>query len=112
MSRAVRVEDLTDIECRMFKYLYEPPFTVTVFLDGKPLSVAADDTVAAVLLAAGVTEFCSSPRHGSPRGPYCMIGNCYGCLVEIDGMPYRQACLTIVADGMRIRRMIGDEAHS
>jgi D-hydroxyproline dehydrogenase subunit gamma len=96
----------------MFNRLHEPPATVTVFLDGKPLSAAADDTVAAALLTAGVTEFCSAPRHGSSRGPHCMIGNCYGCLVEIDGMPYRQACLTTVADGMRIRRMIEDEAHS
>jgi NADH dehydrogenase/NADH:ubiquinone oxidoreductase subunit G len=39
-----------------------------------------------------------------------MIGNCYECLVEIDGMPYRQACLTTVADGMRIRRPIEREA--
>jgi NADH dehydrogenase/NADH:ubiquinone oxidoreductase subunit G len=41
-----------------------------------------------------------------------MIGNCYDCLVEIDGMPYRQACLTIVADGMRIHRMTEHEASS
>ena len=101
----------------MFDYLHEPPSTVTVFLDGKPLSVAADDTVAAALLTAGVTEFCSSPRHGSPRGPYCMIGNCYDCLLEIDGMPYRQGCLTTVAEGMRIRRPteheenVGHEEH-
>jgi D-hydroxyproline dehydrogenase subunit gamma len=89
----------------MFRRLHEPSEVVTVFLDGQPLSVAAGDTVAAVLLTAGVTVFCAAPRHGSPRGPYCMIGNCYGCLVEIDGMPYRQACLTTVADGMRVQRM-------
>ena len=40
-----------------------------------------------------------------------MIGNCYDCLVEIDGLPYRQACLTTVADGMRIRLMTGHEPH-
>ena len=93
----------------MFHRLHEPPVAVTVFLDGQPLSVAAGDTVAAVLLTAGVTVFCSAPRHGSPRGPYCMIGNCYGCLVEIDGMPYRQASLTAVTDGMHIRRMTGHD---
>jgi NADH dehydrogenase/NADH:ubiquinone oxidoreductase subunit G len=93
----------------MFHRLHEPLEAVTVFLDGQPLSVAAGDTVAAALLTAGVTTFCAAPRHGSPRGPYCMIGNCYGCMVEIDGMPYRQACLTAVADGMNIRRMTGHD---
>ncbi len=96
----------------MFKRLHEPPATVTVFLDAKPLSVAADDTVAAALLTADIAQFCSAPRHGNALGPYCLIGQCYGCLVEIDGQPYRQACLTRVAPGMRIRLMTADEARS
>ncbi len=89
----------------MFHRLHEPTARVTIFLDEEPLQAAAGDSVAAALLGAGVTTFCSAPRHGSARGPYCMIGNCYGCLVEIDGVPYRQACLAPVADGMHIRRM-------
>jgi hypothetical protein len=64
----------------MFLRLHEPAAIVTVFLDGRPLSVAAEETVAAALLTAGVTGFCSAPRHGGARGPYCMVGNCYGCL--------------------------------
>ena len=99
-------------EHRMFHRLHDPAVSVTVFLDGEPLSVAAEDTVAAALLAAGVTEFCSAPRHNEVRGPYCMTGNCYGCLVEIDAMPYRQACLTPVAPGMRIRLMTLQEDRS
>jgi predicted molibdopterin-dependent oxidoreductase YjgC len=94
------------IERRMFRRLHEPLARVTVSLDGEALSAAVGDTVAAALLSAGIGDFCAAPRSGSPRGPHCMIGHCYGCLVEIDGMPHRQACLTIVAEGMRIRRMI------
>jgi D-hydroxyproline dehydrogenase subunit gamma len=96
----------------MFRRLHEPPATVTVFLDDAKLSVAAGDTVAAALLTAGVTVFRAVPRQAIPRGPHCMIGNCYDCLVEIDGLPYRQACLTTVANGMRIRLMTGHEAHT
>jgi hypothetical protein len=96
----------------MFDYLHEPPSSVTVFLDGKPVSVAADDTVAAALLTAGVTEFCASPRHGSPRGPYCMIGNCYGCLVEIDGMPLSPGVSYDRRAGDAHSSHDGDEAHS
>lgn len=95
----------------MFRRLHKTPAVVTVFLDDAPLSVAAGETVAAALLTAGVTVFHAAPRHGDPRGPYCMIGNCYDCLVEIDGMPYRQACLATVAEGMRIRLMTEHETH-
>ena len=96
----------------MFHRLHEPPATITIFLDGQPLHAAPGDTVASALLTAGVTAFSSAPRNGNARGPYCLIGNRYNCLVEIDGMPYRQACLTQVADGMRVQRMIEHEAHS
>jgi predicted molibdopterin-dependent oxidoreductase YjgC len=95
----------------MFRRLHQPPATVTVFLDDAKLSVAAGESVAAALLTAGVTVFRVAPRRGSPRGPYCMIGNCYDCLVEIDGLPYRQACLTTVAEGMRIHLMTEQQAH-
>jgi predicted molibdopterin-dependent oxidoreductase YjgC len=95
----------------MFRRLHEPSTTVTVFLDETPLMVAAGDTVAAALLSANMPVFRATPRHGSPRGPFCMIGNCYDCLLEIDGMPHQQACLTIVAEGMRIRRQTEHEAQ-
>jgi len=43
----------------------------------------------------------------APRAPYCLMGVCFDCLVDIDGMPNRQACMTIVRDGMRISRQRG-----
>jgi predicted molibdopterin-dependent oxidoreductase YjgC len=36
-----------------------------------------------------------------------MMGVCFDCLVEIDGVGNRQACLTLVADGMQVRRQRG-----
>ena len=101
----------------MFRRLHEPTSTVTVYVDDAPLRAATGETVAAALLGAGIAVFRAAPRHGGPRGPYCMIGNCYDCLLEIDGMPYRQGCLTTVAEGMRIRRPteheenVGHEEH-
>jgi predicted molibdopterin-dependent oxidoreductase YjgC len=38
-----------------------------------------------------------------------MMGVCFECLMEIDGVPNRQACQVRVADGMRIRRQQGVE---
>jgi|TARA_B100001146_G_scaffold23443_1_gene17809 NADH dehydrogenase/NADH:ubiquinone oxidoreductase subunit G len=37
-----------------------------------------------------------------------MIGNCFDCLVEIDGETNLQACLVTVRDGMRIRSHPGN----
>ncbi len=85
----------------MFRRLNSPLGSVTIFVDGRPLTAAAGDSVAAALLAAGIERFRAAPLSGAPRAPHCMIGNCFDCLVEIDGMD-RQACLTIVSDGMRI----------
>jgi predicted molibdopterin-dependent oxidoreductase YjgC len=39
---------------------------------------------------------------GAPRGPFCLMGVCFECLVEIDGRSNCCACMTQVAPGMRI----------
>lgn len=36
-----------------------------------------------------------------------MMGVCFDCLAEIDGVPNRQACMIEARTGMRIRRQIG-----
>jgi predicted molibdopterin-dependent oxidoreductase YjgC len=62
------------------------------------------DTVAAALMVAGINKFHNSPVSEEPRGPYCMMGVCFECLVEIDGIGHQQACLVFVKDGMVIKR--------
>lgn len=81
--------------------------TVTIEFNGAPLRVPAGCSVAAALLASGVTRFRNSPVSGEPRAPYCMMGVCFECLVEIDGVPARQSCLVPVRDGMAVRRQFG-----
>ena len=65
------------------------------------------DSVAAALLAAGIASIRETPVSGAPRAPYCMMGVCFDCLVEIDGVGNRQACLTPVRNGMFVRRQTG-----
>jgi hypothetical protein len=36
-----------------------------------------------------------------------MMGVCFECLMVIDGMPSRQACMVRVTPGMRIERQLG-----
>ena len=83
------------------------PEAVTVTFDGSAFTVPAGISVAAALLVSGVREFRSSAVGGVPRAPYCMMGVCFECLVEIDGVPARQSCLVPVKDGMVVRRQIG-----
>ena len=82
--------------------------TVAIRIDGIPRTVAAEITVAAALLSVGVSRF----RHTPPRGPHCMMGVCFDCLCEIDGVPNRQACMTVVGDGMTIETQSGAADHA
>lgn len=90
----------------MFRRLPEVPTSVTIEVDGRPLSAAAGDSVAAALLAGGLMPFRHHAVGGEARAPWCLVGNCYECLLEIDGQPNRQSCLVEVRDGMRVRRLL------
>ncbi|WP_316858923.1 (2Fe-2S)-binding protein [uncultured Cohaesibacter sp.] len=74
---------------------------VPVHFDGQDYMLPEGANLAASLLAAGVRVFRKTPVSASPRGPFCMMGVCYDCLVEIDGM-VQQACQTFVKAGMII----------
>ncbi len=80
---------------------------VAIWFNDQPLTVPDGRSVAAALLAAGVSRFRATPVSGAPRGPFCMMGACFECLVEIDGVPSRQACMVEVKAGMRIHSQEG-----
>lgn len=42
-----------------------------------------------------------------PRGPYCMMGVCFDCLVTIDGTGNQQGCQIRVRPGMRVETQNG-----
>jgi len=80
---------------------------VTIYFEDQPIVAFEGDTVAAALLAAGHTTTRTTPVSGAERGPFCMMGACFDCLVEIDGEPNRQGCMVDVREGMNIRAMSG-----
>jgi predicted molibdopterin-dependent oxidoreductase YjgC len=81
--------------------------TVTIDVDGKTITALAEDSVAAALLAADHIVFRTTPVSGAPRAPYCMMGVCFECLVTIDGVGSRQACMEKVREGMRVETQRG-----
>ena len=83
---------------------------IELWIDGERVQARAGDTVAAAVLAAGLRDTRTTPVSDSPRAPYCLMGVCFECLMEIDGEPNRQACMIPVRDGMRVRRQQGARA--
>ena len=91
----------------MFRRLSDPAGRIPFEFEGESLEARAGDSVAAALLASGVLVFRTTPVTGASRSPWCFIGNCHECLVEINGEPNRQACMVEVRAGMRVRRQRG-----
>jgi predicted molibdopterin-dependent oxidoreductase YjgC len=91
----------------MFKHDSSTPVSVEIILDGKPTSVPLEMTVAAALLAIGEIVSKISPISHKPCSPHCLMGVCFECLMEINGVQ-RQACMTTVSEGMVINRNLGD----
>ncbi|MBM1817970.1 (2Fe-2S)-binding protein [Sulfitobacter pseudonitzschiae] len=74
---------------------------VDVRFGAQALRLPLGENLAAALLVAGIMPFRQTPVSGAPRGPFCMMGACFDCLVEIDGVT-RQACMLTVTRDMAI----------
>jgi predicted molibdopterin-dependent oxidoreductase YjgC len=77
---------------------------VTITFDGSPVTAFEGDSVAAALLSSDPGFTRRTPASGAPRAPFCLMGVCLECLVEIDGVADRQACMIPVREGMTVRR--------
>ena len=75
-----------------FRELENTGDRVRVQFEARELFPRRGENLAAALLCAGITPFRHNPVSGAPRNPYCMMGACFDCLVEIDGVK-RQACM-------------------
>ena len=71
------------------------PFT----FNGDTVTAKFGDSIAAALLAAGHRVFRETPTSAAPRGPFCMMGSCFECLVVVNGETV-QACQTAVRCGL------------
>src|ERR1700720_4638798 len=83
------------------------PATIAVIVEGRTALVPPGASAAAAVLVAGFRHIRETPVEDRERSPYCMMGICFDCLAEIDGVPNRQSCMVEVRAGMRIRRQIG-----
>ena len=80
---------------------------IDIFLDGQRLAAREGESVAGALWAAGIRTLRTTARKGSPRGIFCASGDCWDCLVTVDGQPNQRACRTTVRAGMQITTQAG-----
>ena len=77
--------------------------TVTIQIDGKPVTVMAGSSVAAALAAqtSPTRGLSRTSVSGQIRAPVCGLGICHECRVLVNG--HRQlACQTTCQDGSQI----------
>ena len=84
-----------------------PAATIRVEVEGRSILVPPGASAAAAVLLAGLASLRETPVRGSARAPYCLMGVCFDCLAEIDGVANRQSCMVAARPGMRIRRQRG-----
>ena len=92
----------------MFKRVIEKNGNqVRIIFEGNDLVVFDGDTVAAAVLSVDTPYTRTTAVSEKCRSPYCLMGVCFGCLMEIDGIENRQACITRVQERMVVRRQHG-----
>lgn len=75
--------------------------TLRLEVNGQPVEVPADASVAAAVAMLGVPFRRSCG--GQLRAPLCGMGVCFECRVRIDGVAQLRACMTPARAGMRVQ---------
>jgi D-hydroxyproline dehydrogenase subunit gamma len=93
------------------------PDPVTFTFDGETIAAHPGETIAAALIASNIRGF-RRDLHGRLRGPYCNMGTCFECLLEVrtgaaaaagprgeaeESWRTVRACLTPVTAGLAAR---------
>lgn len=92
----------------MFRTIDNHAPEVEISVDQEKLSVPAGINLAAALLLRDRIPGRSNPVDRSPRAPHCLMGACFECLVEVDGVELR-ACQVTVQPGMQVRLRLDDQ---
>jgi len=104
------MEKLVSTDSNLRRLAEKQAAVVNFSFEGRRVEARATDSVAAAVLATGDRTTRTTPVSGSPRGPFCMMGVCFDCLLEIDGVPNVQSCMVTVKQDMVVRRMRGARA--
>jgi len=76
---------------------------VSFTFEGRGIVGRRGESLAAALIAAGVRGLRTT-RTGEERSIFCGMGVCQDCLVEVDGVSNRRACMVKLDRAMTVRR--------
>jgi predicted molibdopterin-dependent oxidoreductase YjgC len=79
------------------------PGPVTFLFEGDPVTAPGGASIGAALWAAGIRRFRMTRVRGRPRALFCGIGQCFDCLVRVNGGPVVRACIAPVRHGDDVR---------
>jgi thioredoxin reductase len=71
----------------------------------KTVKFRIGQSLAAALTEAGIFAFRHTPK-GEERGLFCGMGVCQDCLLTVDGIPNRRACMTKATDGQNVKQQV------
>ena len=74
--------------------------TITLTINGSPVSVAQGTSVAAALLQEGIPTRRSVS--GEPRSPLCAMGICMECCATVNGVKHVRICQVVAQPGMEV----------
>ena len=81
--------------------------SVTIYIDEQSFETPAGISVAAAILLHGTVPSRTTALSSAPRAPFCMMGVCFDCVMEINGIANQRTCQIIVQEGMRIHKQTG-----
>jgi sarcosine oxidase subunit alpha len=76
------------------------PESVTIYLNGRTVTVAADSVVSAAFLS--LDGPCRISATGEPRTAMCGMGICFECRAVVDGIAHQRTCQLLCREGMRV----------
>lgn len=83
--------------------LEETSAAVEFAFEDRTIRARKGESLLAALVASGELRLRVTDG-GEFRGPFCGMGVCHECLLEVDGRCSRRACMTMVETGMSVRR--------
>ncbi|MBM4101038.1 MAG: (2Fe-2S)-binding protein [Phycisphaerae bacterium] len=70
--------------------------------DGEGISFEPGDSVAAALIRSGKKSLRRTRFSGEERSIFCGIGQCFDCIVVVDGVANQRACLISATEGIKV----------
>lgn len=84
--------------------LFPSGSAVEITVDGRTVIAHDGEPLAAVFLRQEDIHTRTSFPAAHPRAPYCMMGVCFECVVQVEGIGTIRSCQQTVHAGMKVER--------